>query len=326
MGQMLDSWPFSSRDRCVFGDRRSAGAPARRAWLQPGVSVAPWARRRWSRLARSWPPSTQSGVRGLARRPDLTVGCRSRRSSKIRETGRQHGRRTTQDSVPTACFHELPLSGELDEVRLNVEALVVLELTPALEVMVPRRSGSLLNVASTASFQPGPKNATYAATKAFVRSFTEALHEEVLDIECARDGSLPWFHTDRLHGAGGPRGRGVMPGFMWRRRCPVAVAGLEALERNDAGVHPGPHEQGGRCRSAIRTPVCRPQDRRVRSCGTSSQPAPVQLSRRCPGSRRRRRLRRARRSRRPSPARGSASTNSTAWASCTRRCAPGSAR
>jgi uncharacterized protein len=45
--------------------------------------------------------------------------------------------------------------------------------------MVARRSGGILNVASTAAFQPGPWMAVYYATKAFVLSFSEALHEEV---------------------------------------------------------------------------------------------------------------------------------------------------
>jgi len=45
--------------------------------------------------------------------------------------------------------------------------------------MVERKSGAILNVASTAAFQPGPKMAVYFATKAYVLSFTEALHEEL---------------------------------------------------------------------------------------------------------------------------------------------------
>ena len=45
--------------------------------------------------------------------------------------------------------------------------------------MIRRKSGGILNVASTAAFQPGPKMAVYFATKAFVLSFTEALHEEL---------------------------------------------------------------------------------------------------------------------------------------------------
>jgi short-subunit dehydrogenase len=45
--------------------------------------------------------------------------------------------------------------------------------------MIERKSGGIINVASTAAFQPGPKMAVYFATKAFVLSLTEALHEEL---------------------------------------------------------------------------------------------------------------------------------------------------
>ena len=65
-----------------------------------------------------------------------------------------------------------------DEISLNVSALV--DLTAAfLPGMIARDFGVVVNVASTASFQPVPGMAVYAATKAFVRSFTEALWGEI---------------------------------------------------------------------------------------------------------------------------------------------------
>jgi len=73
---------------------------------------------------------------------------------------------------------------ELDAARLrqmiDLNCGVLTELTAlALPGMVERRRGGILNVASTAAFQPGPGAAVYYATKAFVLSFTEALHEEM---------------------------------------------------------------------------------------------------------------------------------------------------
>ena len=63
-------------------------------------------------------------------------------------------------------------------IDLNCGALT--ELAHAvLPAMIERGSGAILNVASTAAFQPGPGMAVYFATKAFVLSFSEALHEEV---------------------------------------------------------------------------------------------------------------------------------------------------
>jgi short-subunit dehydrogenase len=74
-------------------------------------------------------------------------------------------------------FTELDLERELGMIDLNVRALV--DLTHRFLVpMRERKSGSIINVASTAGFQPVPYMATYAATKAFVLSFSEALWEE----------------------------------------------------------------------------------------------------------------------------------------------------
>ena len=75
-------------------------------------------------------------------------------------------------------FHTLDLDTEVREIQLNVVALVRLTHAAATE-MVPRGKGGILNVSSLAGFQPGPSNATYGATKAFVTSFTEAVHEEL---------------------------------------------------------------------------------------------------------------------------------------------------
>jgi uncharacterized protein len=74
-------------------------------------------------------------------------------------------------------FAKLNLTHELKMIDLNVRALV--ELTHRFLVpMRERKGGAIINVASTAGFQPVPFMATYAATKAFVLSFTEALWEE----------------------------------------------------------------------------------------------------------------------------------------------------
>jgi len=74
-------------------------------------------------------------------------------------------------------FAQLDVTTELRMIDLNVRALV--ELTHLfLAPMRERKSGAIINVASTAGFQPVPFMATYAATKAFVLTFTEALWEE----------------------------------------------------------------------------------------------------------------------------------------------------
>jgi short-subunit dehydrogenase len=74
-------------------------------------------------------------------------------------------------------FATLELENELKMITLNVNTLVALTHR-YLRKMRERRGGVIINVASTASFQPVPFMATYAATKAFVRSFSEAVAEE----------------------------------------------------------------------------------------------------------------------------------------------------
>jgi short-subunit dehydrogenase len=74
-------------------------------------------------------------------------------------------------------FVKLDLARELEMIDLNVKSLV--ELTHRfLKPMRERKQGTIINVASTAAFQGVPYMATYAATKAFILSFSEALWEE----------------------------------------------------------------------------------------------------------------------------------------------------
>jgi short-subunit dehydrogenase len=75
-------------------------------------------------------------------------------------------------------FHTLPIEREREEVTLN--ALALMELThAALPGMIDRGVGAVLNIASIAAFQPLPGMAVYSATKAFVQTFSEAVHEEL---------------------------------------------------------------------------------------------------------------------------------------------------
>jgi uncharacterized protein len=77
-------------------------------------------------------------------------------------------------------FDHLPLDRELEQIELNIEALVALTHL-FLPDMIAARRGTIINVASTAAFQPVPYMSTYAATKAFVSSFSMGLHCELAD-------------------------------------------------------------------------------------------------------------------------------------------------
>jgi short-subunit dehydrogenase len=75
-------------------------------------------------------------------------------------------------------FANIPLEESYGQIQLNVMALTLLTRL-YLRPMLERRAGKIMNVASTAAFQPGPLMAVYYATKAYVLSFSEALADEL---------------------------------------------------------------------------------------------------------------------------------------------------
>jgi len=75
-------------------------------------------------------------------------------------------------------FAKVSLEDNLGQIQLNITALTHLTRL-FLTAMIERRSGRILNVASTAGFQPGPLMSVYYATKAYVISFSEALANEL---------------------------------------------------------------------------------------------------------------------------------------------------
>jgi short-subunit dehydrogenase len=74
-------------------------------------------------------------------------------------------------------FAELPLDRQLEMLNVNVRAVTAIAHT-AMRSMIGREHGTIINVAAQAAFQPGPFMAVYSASKAYVLSLSEALHEE----------------------------------------------------------------------------------------------------------------------------------------------------
>ncbi|MCU0825440.1 MAG: SDR family NAD(P)-dependent oxidoreductase, partial [Leptospira sp.] len=111
-------------------------------------------------------------------------------------------------------FAELPLETELDEINLNVKALVALSHT-ALHSFKKREKGFLINVASIAGYLPAPGSAIYAATKAFVKSFSESIHEEAKKYNVFVQALCPGLtHSDFHRRAGIEKSK--YPDFMWQ--------------------------------------------------------------------------------------------------------------
>jgi uncharacterized protein len=132
-------------------------------------------------------------------------------------------------------FDQLPVERELEEIRLNVEALV--ELTGrCVPGMVTRRRGAVMNVASIAGFTPGPFTATYSATKAFVVSFSESIAAELrgtgVDVLCVCPG---FTRTDFQQSAAIDVSR--VPSFAWMSADEVAEQAVRAVGRASVVVN-----------------------------------------------------------------------------------------
>jgi hypothetical protein len=99
-------------------------------------------------------------------------------------------------------FAEIPVEESYGQIQLNIVALTLLTRL-YLEPMLLRRSGRIMNVASTAAFQPGPLMAVYYATKAYVLSFTEAIADELRDsgvsVTCFCPGATLTEFQKRAH-------------------------------------------------------------------------------------------------------------------------------
>lgn len=123
--------------------------------------------------------ASKYGVRATAIAQDLgQIGGGAKLSAAIRQKGLQVDVLVNNAGYGFAGpFNESHIETQLGMIDLNDRALV--ELTHIYwPSMLANRSGGVLNVASTAAFQPGPLMAIYYASKAFVLSFSEALWEE----------------------------------------------------------------------------------------------------------------------------------------------------
>ncbi len=134
-------------------------------------------------------------------------------------------------------FAELDAKRERQMIDLNVGALTDLcrAVAPG---MIARKSGAILNVASTAAFQPGPKMAVYFATKAFVLSLSEAIHEELkpygIKVSCLCPGPTRTEFGD----VAGFGGNGLFDRVAMNA-AEVVETGLTGLDSNRAVVVAG---------------------------------------------------------------------------------------
>ncbi|HEU4661916.1 MAG TPA: SDR family oxidoreductase [Pseudolabrys sp.] len=131
---------------------------------------------------------------------------------------------------------DLDRSEELAIIDLNARALTDLSLRWI--GSVTRHRGGILNVASVAAFLPGPGMAVYHATKAYVLSFSEALHKEMAPAGVRVSALCPGpVRTEFMERAGIPRG--YFPRFLRQSVDQVAREGYDGFMRGKRAIVPG---------------------------------------------------------------------------------------
>lgn len=184
-----------------------------------------------------------TGVRAEVIAADLTdEGARGAIAATLAERGL-----TVDVLVNNAGFstmgpvHRSDPAREVAMVRTDVEAVSHLCST-FVPGMVERGRGAVLNVASTAAFQPLPGQAGYSAAKAFVLAYTRAMAAELRGTGVTATALCPGpVETEFAEAAGldGEQAGNALPSFMWVAAPDVAAAGIDGLDKGRTVVIPG---------------------------------------------------------------------------------------
>ena len=140
-------------------------------------------------------------------------------------------------SAPWGRFTELDIQRQEETIRLNVLAPVRLTRA-ALTGMLERGRGAIVNVSSLAAFISLPFCATYGGTKAYLASFSEALHEELRGTGVKVQALCPGFTRTELFAREGAD-LSKIPSYAWVSPETVVRSSLAALRRNRAICVPG---------------------------------------------------------------------------------------
>ncbi|HQZ14673.1 MAG TPA: SDR family oxidoreductase [Acidimicrobiia bacterium] len=138
-------------------------------------------------------------------------------------------------------FVELEVANELNEIDLNVRALVQLSHAAA-KTMLEKNLGTIVNISSIASYMPMTGNAVYGATKAFVTSFSHALREELGEsginvmVVCPGMTETEFFERSNWEGA---NKESPYPHFLWQTSGQVAKLVFSGIDKQRTVVVPG---------------------------------------------------------------------------------------
>lgn len=233
--------PSESATALVTGASAGIGEAIARELASRGHGVTLVARREERLRALAGELSGGHGVRAEAIAADLgDEAARERLVAQVQGLGLE-----VEILVNNAGFGTAETVFDLDRerlmamVRLNCEALLDLQAR-YLPAMITRGRGAVINIASTAAFQPIPGTATYAATKAFVLSLSEAVHEELKGTGVTLTAVCPGpVRTEFMQVAGIAAAEEQLPGVFWMSSEAVAKAAVEATESGKRAVVPG---------------------------------------------------------------------------------------
>jgi short-subunit dehydrogenase len=233
--------PSETSTALVTGASAGIGAEIARELASRGHGVTLVARRRdrLEELAREL--SSAHGVRAEALDADLVdPEARAALPGRLADLGLDVEVLVNNAGFGTAGpFHESDVDRELQLIRILIEAVADLSHR-FVRPMVERGRGAVLNVASTAGFTPLPNMAGYGAAKAWSRSFSAALHEELRPRGVAVTALCPGpVNTEFFDVAGPTPIEKLIPRALWVDPDHVARTAVDALARNRAEVVPG---------------------------------------------------------------------------------------
>jgi short-subunit dehydrogenase len=235
--------PAADRTAVVTGASSGIGREIARQLAQRGHGLTLVARREERLRALADELTGAHGVRIEVTTADLTdQAAREHVAAEVADRGlAAHVLVNAAGLSTVGAVHANDPAAELTMLRTNVEAVAHL-CSLFLPGMVERRAGAVLNVASTAAFQPMPGQAGYAASKAFVLAYSQAVRAELKGTGVAITALCPGpVETEFAETAGfdTAEAEAALPRFLWVTAEAVAEAGVEGLARGRAVVIPG---------------------------------------------------------------------------------------
>jgi short-subunit dehydrogenase len=237
--------PSSSSAALITGASSGIGACCARELAQRGHNLVLVARRKQLLEELASELETAHNIKTHALSCDLAKAApRGRLPGQIEELGLAVEILINNAGFATnGPFHEADPEREIQQVRLDVEAVVGLS-SAFVPAMVKRRRGAVLNVSSTAGMQPLPYSAGYSAAKSYVLTFSEALHQELkghgvtVTALCPGPVATDFWEISGWQVTGGQSFENAVPRPAWITAEQAARAGVKGLEASRRVVVP----------------------------------------------------------------------------------------